>query len=193
LPHLSLHTQAGAMTLFEQDGAIVALDWGWAGWDGAGCGGAGPEGSGPQGFGPEGVGEQAETPVLRAGRDQLHAWFDGEIDHFDLPLAPVGTAYRRRVWQALCDIPYGAMRTYGEIVAVAGGSARSVGQANAANPIPILIPCHRVLAAGHLGGYSAGEGLATKRLLLAIEQDRTRRLGAAPPPRSPRLQGDTPA
>jgi methylated-DNA-[protein]-cysteine S-methyltransferase len=162
------------MTLFEQDGAIVALDWGWA---------------------PD----QTETPLLRAGRDQLHAWFDGELDAFDLPLAPRGTAYRRRVWQALCDIPYGAMRTYGEIVAVAGGSARSVGQANATNPIPILIPCHRVRAAGHLGGYSAGEGLATKRLLLAIEQDGLFRRGrrasvpphpALPPPRPP---GERPA
>ena len=99
----------------------------------------------------------------------LHAYFDGERRTFDLPLRPTGSPYRCRVWQALCDIPYGQTRSYAEIAQQAGGSARSVGGANAANPIPILIPCHRVVASDGLGGYSGGEGLATKRLLLAIE------------------------
>jgi methylated-DNA-[protein]-cysteine S-methyltransferase len=73
------------------------------------------------------------------------------------------------VWQALCDIPYGATRSYIDVARTAGGSARSVGQANGCNPIPIIIPCHRVVATTHLGGYSGGEGLATKRWLLALE------------------------
>jgi methylated-DNA-[protein]-cysteine S-methyltransferase len=143
-PQLSLHTQAGAITVSEEDGAIVALDWGWAR-------------------------DQTPTPLLLRAREQLHAYFDGERRAFDLPLRPAGSAYQRRVWQALCDVPYGAVRTYAQIARAAGGSARSVGGANAANPIPILIPCHRVVASGGIGGYSGGEGLATKRLLLAIE------------------------
>ncbi len=168
MPHLSLHTQAGAITLFEADGALVALEWGWA---------------------PDVV----ETALLRAARDQLHAYFDGEVTAFDLPLAPAGTPYRQRVWQALLAIPYGATRTYRDIVTVAGGSPRSVGQANAANPLPILIPCHRVLAAGHLGGYSGGDGLATKRLLLALERPAAvARTPKTPPWRPPAgRQGET--
>jgi methylated-DNA-[protein]-cysteine S-methyltransferase len=145
LPQLSLHTPIGDITVSEEDGAIVALDWGWGR-------------------------DQSETALLRAARDQLHAYFDGELTRFDLPLAPAGTLYRRRVWGALCAIPYGETRTYHQIAAVAGGVARSIGQANGSNPIPILIPCHRVLAGNGIGGYSGGEGIATKRLLLALEQ-----------------------
>ena len=107
--------------------------------------------------------------MLRRAREQLHAFFDGELTEFDLPLAPAGTEYRRRVWQALCAIPYGETRSYIDIARVAGGSARSVGQANGSNPIPLIIPCHRVVATTHLGGYSGGEGLATKRWLLGLE------------------------
>jgi methylated-DNA-[protein]-cysteine S-methyltransferase len=140
-----LHSPIGDLTVSEEDGAIVALDWGW------------------------GSGAQAETALLQRAREQLHAYFDGTLTGFDLPLAPGGTLYRRRVWQALCDIPYGQTRSYVAIAATAGGSARSVGQANGCNPIPIIIPCHRVVATTHLGGYSWGEGLATKRYLLALE------------------------
>jgi methylated-DNA-[protein]-cysteine S-methyltransferase len=139
-----LHTPIGDITVFEEAGQIVALDWGW-------------------------VAEQAETSLLRRARDQLHAYFDGERAAFDLPLAPAGTAYQRRVWQALRDIPYGATRSYRDIACVTGGSARSVGQANGRNAIPIIIPCHRVVAAKDIGGYSGGDGLATKRALLTLE------------------------
>ena len=145
MPQLSLHTPVGPITVSEEDGAIVALDWGWGR-------------------------DQTETATLCEARAQLHAYFDGERTDFTLRLKPAGTVYRRRVWQALCDIPYGATRSYGEIALVAGGAARSVGQANAANPIPIIIPCHRVLASGGIGGYSGGEGLETKRYLLSLEQ-----------------------
>ena len=105
-------------------------------------------------------------------------YFDGRLTRFDLPMAPSGSAYRQRVWAALCDIPPGQTRTYAEIARIAGGAARSVGQANGANPIPVLIPCHRVIAAGGangqwatggIGGYSGGDGLTTKRFLLQLE------------------------
>ena len=144
MPWISLHTPVGDITVFEEDGAIVSLDWGW-------------------------VADQAPSPVLQRARAQLHAYFDGDRRGFDLPLAPAGTAYRRGVWQALCAIPYGETRGYREIAATAGGSARSVGQANGHNPVPVIIPCHRVVAATHIGGYSGGDGLQTKRWLLALE------------------------
>jgi methylated-DNA-[protein]-cysteine S-methyltransferase len=95
---------------------------------------------------------------------------DAALTTFDLPLAPHGTAYQRSIWAALGAIPYGQTRPYAAIAAAAGGSARSVGGANAANPIPIIIPCHRVVGATGPGGYSGGDGLATKRWLLALEQ-----------------------
>jgi methylated-DNA-[protein]-cysteine S-methyltransferase len=148
MPQLSLHTQIGDLTVSEEDGAIVSVDWGWGR-------------------------DQTETPLLVRARAELHEYFDGERTDFDLPLAPAGTPYRQRVWAALLAIPYGAIRTYQQIARAAGGSARSVGGANAANPIPILIPCHRVLATGGIGGYSGGDGLPTKRFLLALEADHT--------------------
>jgi methylated-DNA-[protein]-cysteine S-methyltransferase len=141
---LSLHTPVGDISVSEEDGAIVAVDWGWGS-------------------------RQSETQLLRRAREQLHAYFDNELKEFALPLAPAGTAYQQRVWQALCAIPHGATRSYLDIARVAGGSPRSVGQANGNNPIPVIIPCHRVVATTHLGGYSGGEGLATKRWLLALE------------------------
>jgi methylated-DNA-[protein]-cysteine S-methyltransferase len=145
VPQLSLHSPIGDITISEEDGAIVALDWGWGR-------------------------DQTETPLLATARRQLEAYFDGELRRFDLTLAPVGTGYRRRVWQALRDIPFGHTRSYAAIAAVAGGSARSVGQASGHNPIPILIPCHRVVASAGLGGYSGEGGPATKRFLLDLER-----------------------
>ena len=144
MPQLSLHTPVGDLTVSEEGGAIVAVDWGWGR-------------------------DQSETPVLCAARDQLHEYFDGTRHSFDLKLAPVGTPYQQRVWSALCDIPLGATRSYIEIARVTGGSARSVGGANGRNPIPVIIPCHRVLATTGIGGYSGGEGLPTKRILLDLE------------------------
>jgi methylated-DNA-[protein]-cysteine S-methyltransferase len=114
-------------------------------------------------------GGQRDDDAFEDLRTQLDEYFDGSRREFHLPMHARGTAFQQRVWRALCDIPYGQTRSYGEIAAAAGGSARSVGQANGCNPIPIIIPCHRVVAASDLGGYSCGEGLATKRFLLALE------------------------
>ena len=144
VPQLSLHTPVGDLTVSEENGSIVSLDWGWGR-------------------------DQTPTPVLTRAVAQLDAYFDGTLRQFDLPLAPQGSAYRQAVWQALCRIPYGSSRSYAEIARAAGGSARSVGGANAHNPIPIIIPCHRVLASNGLGGYSGGDGLPTKTFLLALE------------------------
>jgi methylated-DNA-[protein]-cysteine S-methyltransferase len=104
--------------------------------------------------------------------DQLHAYFAGELTEFDLELHPEGTTFQLRVWQALCQIPYGETRSYGEIAEQIGkpGAARAVGLANGRNPIGIVVPCHRVIgASGSLTGY--GGGLERKRLLLALERD----------------------
>lgn len=144
MPQLSLHTPVGDLSVSEADGAIVAIDWGWGS-------------------------QQTPTPLLRRACDQLHAYFDAELTDFELPLAPAGTAYQQRVWQALRAIPCGATRSYAHIARIAGGSPRSVAQANGNNPIPIVIPCHRVLGTANLGGYSGGDGLATKRWLLMLE------------------------
>ena len=143
---ISMHSPVGDLTLFAEDGAIVALEWGWGSI-------------------------QEPAPLLDRAKAALDAYFDGAAGlPADLPLNPQGTPYRQKVWAALRKIPAGETRSYAEIARLAGGSPRSVGGANAANPIPILIPCHRVLATTGLGGYSGGDGLATKRILLALEQ-----------------------
>ena len=149
MPQLSLHTPIGDVTLSEEAAAIVAVDWGWGR-------------------------DQAPTPLLRRAKDWLQAYFDGELRPMDLPLDPFGTAYRRRVWQVIGGIPCGAAWSYRRVAEAAGGSARSVGMAMAHNPIPLFIPCHRVLGSGPggrllIGGYSGGEGIETKRYLLDHE------------------------
>jgi methylated-DNA-[protein]-cysteine S-methyltransferase len=107
---------------------------------------------------------------------EIAGYFDGRHAAFTVPLSPAGTAFQHEVWDALRRIPAGSTRSYGQVAAEIGrpGGARAVGQANARNPIPILIPCHRVLAAdgsagGYLGDWGEGEGLAIKRWLLEHE------------------------
>ena len=154
MPQLSLLTPLGALTLSEDDGAIVALDWG-RGRD------------------------QQETPLLRAAADQLQDYFDGQRLQFDLPLAPFGSPFRQRVWAALRAIPPGETRGYGDLARELGTAARAIGGANGANPIPIIIPCHRVVGTGGaLGGYSGGEGPQTKRFLLELERRAVRQQGS---------------
>ena len=119
---------------------------------------------------PDLDGRGEETPLLRAAREALLAYFAGERRDFDLPLAPAGTDFQRAVWETLRAIPYGQTRTYGEIAAAVGRprAVRAVGQANHVNPLPIFIPCHRVVGkGGALTGYAGG--LDLKRALLALE------------------------
>lgn len=145
MPALAFNSPIGPLTVFEEDGAIVAVEWGWP---------------------PE----NEETPLLLAARDQLEAYFEGRRRDFDLPLAPRGTDFQRKVWRALAAIPAGQVKTYGQLAAELGTSPRALGGACGRNPIPVIVPCHRVLAAdGGLGGYSGMDGTDTKRFLLTLE------------------------
>ena len=112
-----------------------------------------------------------ETPLLREAVRQLESYFAGELKEFTLPLEPSGTAFMKRVWTALCGIPYGNTASYKEIAEKVGApkAARAVGLANNRNPIPIFIPCHRVIGAdGSLIGYRGG--LEMKKRLLELER-----------------------
>ena len=115
-------------------------------------------------------GWRRDDQLLSEARTQLAAWFAGERRDFSLALAPRGTPFRIRVWALLAEIPWGTTTTYGALAQRLGkpGSARAVGAANGANPLPIVVPCHRVIGAdGALTGF--GGGLAAKRWLLAHE------------------------
>ena len=111
-------------------------------------------------------------PIVHAAAQQLAEYFAGERMAFDVPLAPQGTEFQQTVWTALGDVPFGTTATYGEIAKAIGQltATRAVGAANGRNPIPIIIPCHRVIgASGELTGYSGGGGIETKRRLLDHE------------------------
>ncbi len=110
------------------------------------------------------------TPLLEEGQRQLLEYFSGSRRSFDLPLSPRGTPFQQRVWSALGDIPYGRTISYRQLAQAVNcpRGCRAVGLANRANPLPILIPCHRVIATdGSPGGYAGGPD--TKKTLLAIE------------------------
>ena len=143
--NLTVETPVGALTLTARDDAIVSVAWG----------GGGPATAGG---------------VLADAGAWLRAYFSGAHAPLTVPLNPGGTDFQRQVWQALSRIPVGAPATYGDIARLLGSGARAVGGACGANPIPILIPCHRVVAAyGSLGGYSGFGGLTTKLALLDLE------------------------
>lgn len=146
MAQLCMHSPIGDLTLAEEDGKIISLDWGWiqAEW-------------------------QEKTPLLTRALDQLNAYFDGRLADFDLPLAPEGTDFQKKVWAEMCAIPSGRTKTYGELSNILKSSAQAVGNACGANPIPVIIPCHRVLAAGGMGGYSGSGGIETKTALLRLE------------------------
>jgi methylated-DNA-[protein]-cysteine S-methyltransferase len=120
--------------------------------------------------------------VLAETADQLEAYFAGELRSFDLPLSMTGTGFQRRVWNELRNIPYGETVSYSQVAAALGlapgHSSRAVGMANGANPIPIVVPCHRVIGAnGSLTGY--GGGLDRKQYLLTLELEHVEPADAA--------------
>lgn len=137
----------GPLTLIERDGVLAALE-----------------------FGGDADGAPPATPLLLRAAEQLADYAAGRRTRFDLPLAPAPSAFQRRVRAAMLAIPFGETRSYGALAETAGGTPRAIGQACGRNPIPIIVPCHRVVAAGgRLGGFSGGDGLPTKRRLLAHE------------------------
>lgn len=145
-----VETAIGPVTVGVEGGSVV-----WVGLPGS----AGP------------AWEAGEDPVLAEAERQLRAYFAGRLKGFDLPLAPAGTEFQRAVWTVLCDIPYGETWAYRDVAARIGRPAavRAVGAANGANPIAIVVPCHRVIGAnGTLVGY--GGGLPAKTWLLAHER-----------------------
>lgn len=145
---LCIKSPLGELTLFEHDGQIIALDWG-RGLD---------------------TPRKTDNAVLNRVADALAHYFKtGEENFKDLPLDPGGTQHQRAVWKAMQAIDTGQTQTYGEIAKHVKSSAQAVGTACGANPIPILIPCHRVVAQNGLGGYSADGGLDTKTTLLRLE------------------------
>jgi len=110
-----------------------------------------------------------DTPLLRRAERQLAEFFAGRRHDFDLKLAPARTPFQQRVRDAMRRIPYGQTRSYGELAHDAGGAPRAIGQACGANPLPLVVPCHRVVGAAGPGGYSGGKGLETKQFLLSLE------------------------
>ena len=156
-----IDSPVGELRLVENDGAITQIEF---------------EPFTPVGQSHDGRprGDRDDTsPVLVEAARQLRAYFDRDLKEFDLPLAPVGTDFQRRVWQELREIGYGETSSYGELANRLGKSnaaSRAVGLANGRNPIPIVIPCHRVIGAnGTLTGYAGG--LERKQQLLELEQD----------------------
>jgi methylated-DNA-[protein]-cysteine S-methyltransferase len=150
-----MDSPVGDLRIVERDGAITAIEFSpFRDHDGR----------------PRGA-RQDDHPVLVEAVAQLRAYFDRELKEFDLPLAPVGSAFQTSVWDQLLMIGYGDTASYGEIARRLGktnAASRAVGLANGSNPIPIVIPCHRVIGAdGTLTGYSGG--LDAKRWLLAHE------------------------
>jgi methylated-DNA-[protein]-cysteine S-methyltransferase len=142
---ITVASPLGPLTITEIDGAITAVDW-------------------------KSVTTQSDTALLLRAAHQLHAYFYCELKAFDLPVAPAGSDFNKSVWDAMCTIPFGRTRSYGEIAAEVGNNPRAVGVACGANPIPIIIPCHRIIGGdGGLGGYSGAGGVATKRFLLELE------------------------
>lgn len=144
---LTVASPLGPLTLTAEHGAVTALDWGTA------------DDSRPG------------DPLLDEAAGQLDAYFTGRLQRFDLPLQPAGTAFQRRVWDLMLTIPYGQTWTYGTMARHLGSAARAVGGACGRNPIPIIIPCHRVVGGGNSpGGYSGQGGLVTKAHLLDLER-----------------------
>ena len=149
-----IETPIGPLTIEVDDDALTLLEFG-------AIGKATPGGP------ARGVG--AETAR------QLAAYFAGKLRQFDLPLRAEGTPFRKKVWQALRAVPYGQTRSYGEIAHAVDSAPRAVGGACGANPIAIIVPCHRIVGAGGwIGGFSGGDGCATKHLLLELETPQPR-------------------
>lgn len=121
------------------------------------------------GIGEAGRAEDRPDALAEEAARQIAAYFSGDLRRFDLPLGSAAGAFQARVREAMLAIPYGGRAGYGQLAAALGTAPRAVGLACARNPLPIVVPCHRVLGSAGLGGYSGGSGLETKRRLLEHE------------------------
>ncbi len=142
---LSVQTQFGALTPIADGEAIIGLRW-------------------------DGVETGAPSAVLSEACRQLRAYAEGRLEQFDLPLRLTGSVFQQSVCAVMRDIPFGETLTYGDIAKQLGASAQAVGGACGGNPIPILIPCHRVMGAKGLTGFSGAGGVETKVALLRHEK-----------------------
>ena len=140
----SIHTSFGPFSLVEENGQITRLLW-------------------------EARTEGFRSDVLKESLNQLEAYFSKSLDVFDLPLAPKGTDFQQDVYGVMQSIPLGETMTYGEVAKKLGVPAQPIGQACGANPIPIIIPCHRIVGTNGLGGFSGAGGVETKVQLLRHE------------------------
>ena len=152
-----IDSPVGALRLVERDGAVTMIEFSpFRESDGR----------------PRGERDDSR-PVLVETAHQLRAYFERDLKEFDLPLAPVGSDFQQRVWEQLQLIGYGETASYGQVahrLGLTNAASRAVGLANGRNPIPIVIPCHRVIGAnGTLTGYAGG--LERKQALLELEQD----------------------
>ncbi len=145
MPSGCLDTPLGPLTVISEAGNIERLRWG----DFA---------SGP------------ETPEIAASLEQLAAYFAGDLTEFDLPWHVAASPFQQAVCEAMLAIPFGETRTYGDLAQDLGVPAQAIGGACGGNPIPVIIPCHRVLGAQSLGGYSGDGGIETKVWLLKHEK-----------------------
>jgi methylated-DNA-[protein]-cysteine S-methyltransferase len=142
MPSLTLHSPFGPLTITAANGILTQLDWR--------------------------AGHDDPSPLLLQTANQLTAYFAGQPHSFDLPMN-WGMGLHERVRRAMAAIPFGQTRTYGDLAKALGAPAQAIGQACGANPLPILIPCHRVLGRDTLGGFSAPGGVETKVALLRHE------------------------
>lgn len=143
---IAVDTQFGRIGIVEDGGAITRVVW-------------------------DGADDGAPTPLLQRAARQLAEYDAGDREVFDLPFRVAGSAFQKAVCAELCAIPFGQTRTYGDIAKRLGQSAQAVGSACGGNPIPILIPCHRVMGAGgKLTGFSGKGGVETKVALLRHER-----------------------
>lgn len=138
-----LDSPVGPLSYQERDGEVIRLDWG-------------------------DFGEPPDTPLAEKLADELRRYFDGSLTKFTVPIRP-RDGFAAKFSKALCNIPYGDTKTYGDLAKELGVSAQAVGQACGANTIPIIVPCHRVLGASSLGGFSGEGGVEAKVTLLKLE------------------------
>lgn len=149
--HASIETPIGWIDVAATDSAIVQLHW---------------HHRQPK--------QRDASPLLDEACRQLRAYIDGKLHDFDLPLEAAGSDFAKSVWQQMLAIPYGRSRTYGDVATTLGAPAQVVGQACGQNPIAVIIPCHRILGANSIGGYSSALGLRAKTFLLDLERGQGR-------------------